>query len=207
MQCLAVRSLRQDLHGFKSTLHKHEGQIACLTQAHQDNATLHENTQKRLRALEAEVAELRGASRSPTPSRGGVGWSWYGPERTPPGTPRGTSPADELSIVIGGWSDARKPEIEREVRELLGRVSVEFADIMVPYARSNFCRVLLVVDDKIHFADSLRAQQSVITTLKGLDPKSTLPGSEGSKLWVTAHRTPEERAKIRAVVSVAAFQR
>ena len=198
------RSLRQELQGFASVLNQHEGQISRLTKAHQDNAMLHENTQRRLKALESEVTELRRTSRSPTPSvRGGPG---YGPDRSPPGTPRGeVSLADELSIVIGGWSDARRPEIEQEVREFLQRAAVEFTDIIVPYARSNFCRVLPVVDVNVHFADSRRAQQATIATLKAMAPESKILGSEGGKLWITAHRSPEERARIRAVVSATAF--
>ena len=198
-------NMRSDLQGFASTLRQHDDRISTLTRAHQDNALLHENTQKRLKTLETEVAELkRTSSRSPTPApslRGG-----YGPDRSPPSTPRGrVSIAEELSVVLGGWKDERKPEIEQEVRSMLQSHGVDFADIVVPYARSTFCRVQLVIDPTIHFADSRRAQQDVITKLKGAGLESRLPGSVGKKLWVAAHRTPEERARVRAVVSVTVF--
>ena len=64
------QGLSADIQRLSSTLTVHEARIQRLTEAHQDNARLHENTQRRLKTLETEVEELKRASRSPTPARG-----------------------------------------------------------------------------------------------------------------------------------------
>ena len=44
---------------------------------------------------------------------------------------------------------------------------------------------------------------NIVTALKTMAPVSKIPGSDdGAKLWTTPHRSPAERAKIRAIVSV-----
>ena len=114
-----------------------------------------------------------------------------------------------MAVVIGGWVDARQSKIEHEVQEFLRGAEVKYTDIIVPFARCTFCRVRLDLSGNLsaslHYPEARKAQQKVVTALKGLNPVSQAPGSETVPLWVQPHRSPEERARVRALVSATAF--
>ena len=88
-----------------------------------DHTQLHEATKARIDELEKQVSVLqqRQASRSPTPTRGPAT-----PRRQSTSHPRSPrsphfardeqSETDDLQVVVGGWTDARKSEAFEEVK-------------------------------------------------------------------------------------------
>ena len=71
--------------------------------------------------------------------------------------------------------------------------------VYVPYVRSSFCRV----DQDIWAKREL--QTTVLKHLQGLNFVSIIAGQEPVRFWYARNRTPQERAKIRAILSVQAL--
>ena len=67
-----------------------------------------------------------------------------------PGAPRFTPQreVDELQIVVGGWQEAERQDIEGDVRAVFEALQalplLKQVHVNVPYVRSGFCRVELV---------------------------------------------------------------
>ena len=109
--------------------------------------------QRDLQDLEREVQNIKSApptrSVSPAPSyRGGPARNGGG------GTPRyagGDAEVDELQIVVGGWKEARREDIELEVQTMFERIrgSALLKRIYVPYVRCGFCRCELVYPEHL----------------------------------------------------------
>ncbi|CAE7323356.1 unnamed protein product [Symbiodinium sp. CCMP2592] len=178
------------------------------------DAVLKEHTERtdahslRIAALEREVRDLRNsASRSPTPTRGPL---------TPPRSPRQGSITpqrernidEELQLAIGGWADCKRDDAIEEAKAMFEAAKMDhaWADIWSPYTRTSHVRVSLRFPDTHKTIPQQRAfQTEVLEALKKKKYLSSVPGQECMEIWVNRHRTPEERSKIRAVVSVKEF--
>ena len=197
---------------FHNELMTHRQAIQGLQSAHEANAGLHETTARRILALEEQVQELRTASRTSS--------------RTPPRSPRALSPRregsrspgprppqtlndlrEDLQIIVGGWVDARRDEIEREIQSWLQQVGkhTQVYEVVVPYIRCNHAKILLDLNQDTTIVSGRMLQKNVIESLKGANLKTCIPGQQENRIWVTPHRTMEERNRIKAVVSVKEF--
>eukprot|EP00439_Symbiodinium_sp_Y106_P010223 s8059_g1.t1 len=170
----------------------------------------------RVAALEKQVQDLQrqeaDRSRSPTPAGRGASRERSGRSPSQPRSPRDDrDPEEDLEIVIGGWSEARRSDVEHEVRQIFQRLKIEerLQEVIVPivpYVRVNVCRVYLKFPPN---AQNIRAQRAFQTqTLDKLKSTRFLSGVAGSKnnqLWMTKNRTPEERNKIRGLVQTKEF--
>ena len=90
-------SLHSTFRQLHDTVDVHAKRIHQLTEAHQNNATLHENTLARLISLETEVRELRAKSRSVSP----VAPRSPGASRAP--SPRARNGGGGPEGVESGW--------------------------------------------------------------------------------------------------------
>ena len=128
---------------------------------------MHESAKTRIEELEKQVQDLKNqTSRSPTPSREPMT-----PRRstaTHPRSPRSPHFAveeqpetDDLQIVVGGWSDARKSEAFEEVRHMLANVGHPdcCAELWAPASRTNFVRLTLAFPDGNAHISALRTFQ------------------------------------------------
>ena len=165
--------------------------------------------QARLDEMEAEMKDLREA-RSVSPA----------PQRHPHGNPQDLSPrstaagssnpnrpiVDDLQLVVAGWREALKSEVELEVRKLFAAIdaSALLHDIHVPFVRTNFARVeLLFTSTKLQ--ERRRIQTLVLTNLKKYleqERYSKISQQASSRLWITRNRSKEDRAKIRELVAM-----
>ncbi|CAE7238466.1 unnamed protein product, partial [Symbiodinium necroappetens] len=112
---------------------------------------------------------------------------------------------DDLQLVIGGWDDAKRGEIEQEVRELFSKIEASplLLNIHVPFVRSRFARVELLFTSS-SIAERRRIQTLTLEALKKalVDYTSAIQGQQAKRLWVTRNRSKEDREKIRALVSM-----
>ncbi|CAE7897203.1 unnamed protein product [Symbiodinium microadriaticum] len=127
-------------------------------------------------------------------------------ERSTTASTLGGRPAiDDFQIVIGGWNDAKRGDIEAEIRNLfeLNQASPLLHNIHVPFVRSKFARVELLYTGG-NLTERRKVQSLVIEALKKTfrDFKSNISGQESRTLWVTRNRSKEDREKIRALVSI-----
>ena len=180
-----------------------------------EHAQLHESAKTRLDELERQVQDLKNqASRSPTPSRGpqtprrGSGGHPRSP-RSPHFATEDVRPdTDDLQIVVGGWTDARKSEAFEEVKHMLHNVGHPecCAELWAPASRTNFVRLTLAFPDPNAHISILRTfQNKIIAALKTKAFKSGIQGQNGCKLWATKNKNPEERARVRACVLTKVF--
>ena len=103
----------------------------------------------------------------------------------------------------------RLPEVEpadklpscRKDLNMEGQVS----DVHVPLVRSNFCRLSLSLEPTMSLQEGRKKQMAFVQALKSKGLKSKITGNEGRNLWCTPHRSPEERNRIKAVISVKEF--
>ena len=96
-------------------------QVSNIDQRQQDMAELQKRFQNRLDEMEEEMKDLKaGRSISPAPNRA----KSAGPGSSPRSTTAsgvGNHPIiDDLQLVIGGWKEAKKSDIEAEIRRLFG---------------------------------------------------------------------------------------
>eukprot|EP00439_Symbiodinium_sp_Y106_P031358 s7768_g3.t1 len=175
------------------------GQESLTRRADEQEAAL-EQMRREFKVLEKELHDVKSAvaSRPATPAqtpRASNGRSE---------SPRFPSQRelDEFQIVIGGWGEAKRADVQSDVEQMFRelRAAPLLQNVFVPYVRSSFCRVELVyVDTDVWAKRKLQAQ--VLKHLQALGFKSAVPGQETSKFWFARNRTPQERAKIRAVLS------
>ena len=192
---------------------KNQGlRIDTLEAGMKDHTTMHESAKSRIEALERQVKELQERpSRSPTPTRG-------------PSTPRRNSgqksprsphfayeeqrDTDDLQVVIGGWTDARKSEAFEEVKHMLTNVGYPncYSDLWAPASRTNFVRVSLDFPEEGAHISVLRTfQNKIIAALKSKSFRSGIEGQSACRLWATKNKSPEERARVRACVLTKIF--
>ena len=149
----------------------------------------------RLTALEAELQDLR--SRSPSITSGA--------DRSP--SPRGgggrRAQHDDWQLVLGGWREAKRDDIEVEVREWFARAECAplLQAIYCGSVRSNTCRVdLLYVQETMQ--EKRKMQTACVDGLKSVAKPSQIVGQPPGTLWAKRNRSPEERARIRAIVTL-----
>ena len=161
MQKLHMRqdSPQQSLSTVQGVVQEHSQQIARLTTAQKDNATLHEHTLSRLMSLETEVKKLKASSRSVSPAPP-VRERSLGPRdqregrqgRSPtplPGSRLGGGPQrlEDLQVLVGGWLEARRSDIEEELTQILKHLRLwdTVHEIVFSFVRSNIARIALVI--------------------------------------------------------------
>ncbi|OLP94906.1 hypothetical protein AK812_SmicGene23032 [Symbiodinium microadriaticum] len=113
----------------------------------------------------------------------------------------GQREVDELQLVAGGWSEAKREHIEADARAMFEKLQATplLKGIFIPYVRSSFCRIEIVYTDENVWARR-KVQSTVLQHLKGLNFQSEIAGQEHAKFWFARNRTPHERAKIRAIL-------
>ena len=190
----------------------------------EEHARQHRDSQERIQALEAQVqqsvtlsqlqdieAQMRDLRDLETRLRELQDQVNHLPVSGPQ-TPRmNGSPKDieaELQVVVGGWSEAPRYAAEREVRSLFHECGVydALADLWAPGQRTNFVRATLrFPSDCKSLPAKSNYQVDILKRLKQDRWTSAVEGSKGSFLWVSRHRTLEERHKIRAILQCKDF--
>ena len=214
----AMQSLhdKQDTHhrdvlGLALEVDRQGNRVDLQEKATSEHTTVVTAHQLQIEKLTHDVASLKEqfqqhASRSPTPQRN------HTPPRQRSMSPR-TIPSpkpdrqslslEDFDVVVGGWQDARKTDAETEVKNLFEAVGLASAwkDLFTPYSRTSFMRVRLnFPDEEAPVYELRRFQTEVINKLKEHKWTSGVEGSKDKALWVTRHRSPEERQKVRALV-------
>ncbi|CAE7828197.1 unnamed protein product [Symbiodinium sp. CCMP2592] len=195
-----------------SVVGQHDVRIQTLETATKEHTGRHDTTDTRLTALEKAISDLERRARSLTPPRGAPDTprgSRAG--NISPRSPRGGPPSDimrdpaqDLGLVIGGWTDARVAEAEREVQNMFTEAGFEGAilDFSGPSGRTNFLRVALDYQGLgiTELGKKREYQTRILNKLKSLKAKSGIVGQEDSNLWIQRDRSIEERLRIRAIV-------
>ena len=227
----------QDILTFGAEVQMQGGRINHLEQVASEHTLKHEDTEARLKALEKQVRqddrdakiqalerkilELQEAGfpdeRERSPQRTGLGTKARSPSpRSPrfqPRTGEGSPPAfenEDLDIVVGGWNDARKSDATDEIRNIFKAVGCEasIAEIFTPYSRTNFAKIKLnFPQPEAHISVRRQIQFNILDKLRAKSFTSGVPGSVGNKIWSTKSKTPEERAKTRAIVLTKTYYR
>ncbi|CAE7911728.1 unnamed protein product [Symbiodinium necroappetens] len=149
-----------------------------------------------LKELERELTALKSApptrSVSPAPSVRG----------TPRSEMLSDREVDELQIVIGGWNECRREDIESEVRNIFHAMNADalVKQVYVPYVRCGYCRVELLYPEPNIWAQR-KLQGIVVQAIKDLQYVSTISGQQHCKFWAARNRSLQERAKVRAILS------
>ena len=214
--------IHQQMCTFGAEIQAHGVRLASLEQVASEHTSKHESSDARIKALENKIEALiaqndaltsRPDYRSRSPTRTGLGTRGGG--RSPsPRSPRFVNrgdfqaPNEDLDVVIGGWTDARKSDAFDEVKNIFRAIGFENAieEIWAPFSRTSFAKVTLVFPDpQAHLNVKRQFQTQIISKIKSKDFRSGIVGSEGVRVWATKSKTPEERAKIRAVVLTKEF--
>ena len=201
------REMLSELRTHTQSPHQVTEQVSHIDQRQQEMAGLQKRFQNRLDEMEEEMKDLRaGRSISPGPNRVHSAGPGSSPRSTTASGMGGQPIVDDLQLVIGGWKEARKADIEEEVRRLFSRLEATplLKDLHTPFIRSNFARI------ELQFGTSKLAERRQVQalTLKALkqrfanEPTSQIPQQTGNRLWASRNRSKDERAKIRALVGV-----
>ena len=191
--------LHSEIVQFTSEVRRQGERLDAHDSALQDHNKLHEGSMLRITAREKEVQEWRAASRSPTPSVA---------PRSP--SARSNTPSrernieEELQLAIGGWEDCRRDEAVEEAKAIFeaAKIPQAWLEIWSPYSRTSHVRVIFQFPSNYKAIPQQRAfQTEVFEKLRSRKWTS----SEGREIWIQRHRSPEDRAKIRAIVSVKEF--
>ena len=224
----------QDILAFGAEVQAQGIRVSQLEQVANEHTLKHESTEARLktleqqirqdnrdekiRALERKILELQEGvalsdERERSPRRTGLGTRTRSPS---PRSPRfqsrqsdgSSTDGEDLDIVIGGWNDARKNDAIDEAKNIFQIIGCEssIGDIFVPYSRTNFAKIkLLFPQPEAHISVRRQFQFGILDKLRNRAFTSGVPGSTGNKIWATKSKTPEERAKIRAIVLTKTF--
>ena len=111
---------------------------------------------------------------------------------------------EDLQIITGGWVDAKNSDLDKEWFTSL-RLEGHIHDIIVPYVRSSHVKIELSLGPEASIVSGRLLQKNVIDALKRSQFKSKIPCQEEYRIWITLHRTLEERNRVKAVVSVKEF--
>ena len=205
--------IHQEMVSFGPELQAHSTRIESLEQVASEHTSRHLAQEQRIHALEAKLEALlhdKSDMRSRSPSRTGLGTGNRSPSPRSPRFSRGDhfGEPEDLDIVVGGWSDARKNDAFDEVKNIFQAIQHEDAieEIWSPYSRTSFAKVKLRFPDPQATIQVRRQfQMMLVGKIKNKNFKSGVPGSDGLKIWATKSKTPEERAKIRAIVLTKEF--
>ena len=146
----------------------------------------------RLVAVEEELRELRSRSPSVTSAAGSL-------------SPRGSGSGrhDDWQLVMGGWRECRRDDIEEEVRGWFERADCLplLKNVYCGSVRTNTCRVELLYVQS-HLGERRKLQGKVVEALRAVARPPKAENQPPEPLWVKRNRSPEERARIRAIVSL-----
>ena len=177
---LAFQQTRQDLRAVVDKVAHLESR---------QNQSLHRtrDIEVRLQEMEKELRDLRSRSPSvaPTTPRG-------------QGTPRARDQThDTWQLVVGGWTDARRVDMEDEVRAWFSSVQCAplLKDIHGPQIRGSTCRVSLVYTEDSDRANR-QVQSKLLQCLQAVAWTSRIEGQASRALWDKRNRSPEERATV-----------
>ena len=100
----------------------------------------------RLDNMEAEVRDLKARSRSVSPAPPYLPPPLHSPRSTTASTAGKPVVDDDLQLVIGGWDEARRTDIEHEVKHLFEQIDATalLHNIHIPFVRSRFARIELL---------------------------------------------------------------
>ena len=121
-----------------------------------------------LNDMEQEIKKVRSHSVSPAPTPRNLGArAGTGQAPSPVASSAAGYVVNDWQLVIGGYSDAKREDIQGEVRSLFGDAAALplLKKIITPYVRSNICRVELVYLDESLQARR-RVQQAVIVAIR-----------------------------------------
>ena len=171
-----------------------------------------DDMERRMRDMQTELREVRSRSVSPAPTPRNAGGARAGTGQAPSPAASSTTPyvVDDFQLVLGGYTDAKREEIQNEVRGLFEAAHALplLRNIITPYVRSNICRIeLLYLDEGL--SARRKVQQSVIVGLRAQlearNKKSQIAGQERAALWVSRNRGVEERNRLRALLGLRDF--
>ena len=228
----------QDILAFGAEVQAQGIRVTHLEHIASEHTLKHEGVEERLKALETKISQTQRddkildlerklselkegvltEDRDRSPIRTGLGTRNRSPS---PRSPRfqskgsdnyqqGLPEVDDLDIVIGGWSDARRNDAIEETRNIFKSIGCDssISDIFVPYSRTTFAKVKLTFPNPdAHISLRRQHQFGILDKLRSKNFTSGVPGSAGNKIWATKSKSPEERAKIRAIVLTKAFYR
>ena len=205
--------IHQEMVAYGADIQAQHTRIEALEQVASEHTVAHTSHEKRIKMLEAKIESLlheRTETRGRSPSRNGLGTGNSSPSPRSPRNLRSDSLGDseDLDVVIGGWSDARKSDATDEVKNIFRVIQYEDAleDAWCPYSRTSFIKVKLrFPDPQASLQVRRQFQTTVVSKIKAKNFKSGVPGNEGVRIWATKSKTPEERAKIRAIVLTKEF--
>jgi len=214
-----MREMKADQKEILSNVHQQRVEfratgerIQRVEQGQEQMHSFKEEMARRLDHLEKDLQEVRSRSVSPAPSRGQGAGPRAGTGQAPSPAPSsaGGFVVDDFQLVIGGYAEARREEIEAEVRSLFQDANAAplLKNIITPFVRANVCRVeLLYLDESLQARR--RVQQAVINGLRNqLDRRqkeSSIPGQENAALWVSRNRSLDERNRLRALLGLRDF--
>ncbi|CAE7247915.1 unnamed protein product [Symbiodinium sp. CCMP2592] len=204
----------QDILAFGAEVQMQEKRLKDL-----EHKITEHDVEAKIRALERKILELQetgGGEGDRSPVRTGLGTRHRSPS---PRSPRfqnhrngDASPqnfdGEDLDIVVGGWNDARKSDAIDETKNIFKAVQCEhvIADVFVPFSRTTFAKVKLTFPQpEAHISIRRQFQFNILDKLRAKKFQSGVPGSVGDKIWATKSKTPEERAKTRAIVLTKTF--
>ena len=213
LQSLHTKADRQ-FSVFSTELQKQHIRVSNLETAVSEHSTKHTSNEGKISMLEKKIRQLEESieqqrSRSPARTNQQVGSRSPRSPRSPRlGFRQDDFVEEDLDLVFGGWTDARRDDAIEEARNILKDVdALQLAEeIWTPYSRTNFVKVRLIFPDpEAHISRRRKFQTELLDKLKKKSYVSGVPGSEKCRLWMTKSKTPEERARIRAIVLTKEF--
>ena len=191
LQSLHTKADRQ-FAAFSSELQNQHLRIANLENVSSEHTGRHATTESKVSPLEKKIRQLEESienrSRSPAARFGTPGHRSPRSPRSPRqgGGFRFEEPVEEdLDLVFGGWTDARRDDAVEETRNILRDIgSLELAEeIWSPYSRTSFVKVRLVFPDPdAHISKRRKFQTELLDKLKKKTYVSGVPGSEKSQV-------------------------
>ena len=154
------------------------GQESLTRRADEQEAAL-DQMKREFKQLERELQEIKSAPPTRHVSPVQTPRSGYASSDSPRFS--GQREVDELQIVIGGWSEAKRDAIEGDVRNMFEalRAGALLKAVYAPYVRSGLCRVELVYADQDLWARrKLRKDSAISRADRGRSPPGS--GSRGT---------------------------
>ena len=207
-----MREMRADQKEILTSVQEQRAEFRHMGQRLERVEGRQDDLRQRLDSMEKELREVRSRSVSPvqTPrNAGNARGNRPGTGQAPSLAPSSATGAvvDDWQLVVGGYRDAKREDIQQEIRDLFEAASALplLRNIITPYVRSNICRIeLLYLDENLQARR--RVQQSVIVGIrKQIEQRhkqSRISGKEQASLWVSRNRSIEERNRMRALLGL-----
>ena len=180
---------------------EHRSCISTLQKRSEAHERLHTEHEGRISRIERELAELKSRGPSPATPRGG-GFTPRSIQGSTTASSAGGRLVDDLQIVIGGFVNAKRADLQAELRSFFeqhGGPEV-LKEVFVPYLRSNITRLELNFPGEADLRQRRLIQTQVLEVLKTNYTRSTIPGQESNNLWIQRNRSPEDRQMIRSIL-------